>query len=820
MSDEWSKTSWRSRPAKHQPVYQDKKELMSAKNTLSHLPALVSFEEVDALRSKLRSVYEGRSFYLQGGHCAETFDQCQKKKIQPMLDVMNIMTKVISDYTDLPVVTLGRMAGQYAKPRSSPTEVVDGVTMESYKGDIMNSRDALVNARIPDPNRMVQGYFRSAACLNFIRSSTYVSKRASGEMMQQVRQILGTGMIRSCFHPGMLGFGEDDYKFNKLSNMLIQKDNAVKNNMNLGENFFISHEGLLMEYEESMTREEPADASEANGIHYNASTHMLWIGHRTRGLEDAHVEYFRGLHNPVGVKVGPGTTPELLVKLIKTLDPKNQPGKIILISRFGAEKVLKALPPLVEAVRDAGLKVIWVCDPMHGNTFKANGFKTRDFTDITKEILETISVHQSAGTRLNGLHLEMCGEDVTECIGGPEKLVPSDLSRCFLSACDPRLNFQQSVALSFAVGAAMAHSTQASEKKSKTLASPKLTVNKDNSLLTKHQKTLVQYGKIHGLNKPVSKLIYGTLFLHKVADPFALLDSIWNSGCNAFDTAAIYGSPEGRCEEVLGSWIKSRNIDLNQLVVITKGGCSGADAKWAPRMGKSQIVQDLDGSLSRLGLDCVDMYLLHRDDPSIPVEDIVDTMHSLVLKGKILTWGVSNWSIDRLKAAIAYAKKNCYSAPVVDSTQASLATPKGPVWPGTTYMSNDRETFYAENRTEMSVLAWEALAKGFMTGKWNEEDLAIADSLPYRERTLVKAYCTTTNFKRRTRAELLAKSKGVALHNIALAYLLKCKCEMFVLVGTSKFKHFDSNLGMFNVSLTQKEFDWLRNGGELHDHAA
>jgi len=792
----WSLEAWRSLPARHQPVYKDKKELERVRSTLEGLPGLVSFAEVSALRSKLEMVYEGKCFYLQGGHCAETFNHCNKESIQPMLDVMNIMKKVISEYTDMPVVTLGRMAGQYAKPRSSPTETVKGVVMDSYKGDIINCNQADAKGRIPDPNRMIQGYFRSAACLNFIRSSTHVNNRVSGDMLQRVRMILGSGAVRSCFHPGMVGFG-DDLKFKHLYNEMpkIEEDQSK---LAPGENFFISHEGLLLDYEDSLTRcETKSDDDDAAKTWYNASTHMLWIGHRTRGLEDAHVEYFRGLYNPVGVKVGPGTTPEVLVKLINRLNPKNEAGKIVLITRFGAEKVLKDLPSLVQAVKDAGLKVIWTCDPMHGNTYKTNtGFKTRDFNNIVKEIINTVGIHKKIGTRLNGLHLEMCGEDVTECVGGPEKLGETDLSRCFTSACDPRLNFEQSVAVAFAVGNAL----RAPEAK-KTMSLP--------------QVPSVQYGSVPGMTKPVSRLIFGTLFLSKVSQPFKLLDSIWSKGVNAFDTAAIYGQPEGSCEKILGDWIKSRNVNKEQLVLITKGGCSGAESKWAARTSKAQILKDIEGSLGRLGVDTIDIYLLHRDDPSITVPEIVDTMNELIKKKKILSWGVSNWSLDRFKAAVDYAKSKDLVGPVVDSPQASLAKPAGPVWPGTTHMNAEREKYYTTKKDDVSVFAWEALAKGFMTGKWNQNDLDSVEDKPYREKTLIKAYCTGSNFKRRQRAEFLAKEKGVPLHCIALAYLLNLQCEMFVLVGTSKLNHFNSNVGMFDVTLSTKECKWLNEGGEL-----
>lgn len=466
---------------------------------------------------------------------------------------------------------------------------------------------------------------------------------------------------------------------------------------------------------------------------------------------------------------------------------------------------MKALPSLVAAVRDSGCKVIWTCDPMHGNTFKANGYKTRDFNHVVTEIANTIQIHKKAGTRFNGLHLEMTGEDVTECVGGPQKLTPEDLPRCFASTCDPRLNFQQAIGVAFAVGKLL---------QTKPLTQKKNTNDSQLTRLPAHPS--VTYGVVKGMEKPVSRLIFGTLGLHKTKEPMKLLDDIWAAGCNAFDTAAIYGEPEGKCEAILGQWIKSRNIDTSQLVIITKGGCSGADSKWTPRIDRHQIVSDLAGSLDRLGVPSIDLYLLHRDDPSIAVSDIVDTMTELVNQKKIEAWGVSNWALDRLQSAISYAAKNGKSAPVVDSTQASLAKPRGAVWPGTTYMTPARSEFYAKNKASLGVFAWEALAKGFMCGKWTEQDVNSVSTKDYREKTLINAYCTGSNFKRRHRAELLSKSKGVPMHQIALSYLLNLDCNMFVLVGTTKSANFASNVGMFDVQLSDNEVAWLNEGGNLH----
>ncbi len=805
----------------HQPAYADKAALDETRRTLSRLPGLVTPTEIRELRARLRDVQEGKAFYLQGGHCAETFAHCNAARIQPMVDVIDIMSRVLQKAIGKPVVALARMAGQYAKPRSSPTEVVRGVSMQSFKGDIINESTPTPDARTPRPDRMLEAYFRSAASLNCLRSASQTRlDRINPAMIKRVFQTLNSEPVRDAMRGAQKSsaFYGGNAADKGVAQELVDMKRA-RTTLSLGESLFVSHEGLLLEYEEPLTRRFD-NAQGPMSCYFNCSTHMLWIGHRTRGLNDAHVEYFRGLANPVGVKVGPGTTADLLVKLISRLNPDDEPGKIILISRFGASGVRSALPALVDGVRKAGKRVIWVCDPMHGNTRKINGYKTRDFKNVLAEIVQTFQIHRELGSTLNGLHLEMCGEDVTECLGGPEKLTPKDLPRCFDTACDPRLNFQQSLALAFACGAVFGKGSAASQATASqaTAGAEAREKRASNPVENKKSAPRVQYGRICGLDKRVSRLVFGCLFLGKTPDPLAMLDAVWAAGCNAFDIAAIYGTPEGQCEKIFGDWMRSRKIKREEVVIVTKGGCRGADTKWQPCLDPNFVQSDLSGSLQRLGVVYIDLYLLHRDDPSVTVESVVNMMSNLVKDRKIKTWGVSNWSLLRLRAAIQYAKRSGKTPPVADSLQMSLAQPSGPVWPGTTYYNDANAGFYEENRDSMAVFGWEALAKGFMAGKWKPEDVKTMEDKPYRERTLVKAYCNERNFARRQRAEKISKEKSVSglgcvsANQVALAYLLHVPCNAFVLVGTTKIRNFESNLGMFTTGLTMKEARWLATG--------
>lgn len=444
MTDSWSTDSWKQFPILQQPDYLyapdgDRKspslseEAAKVEKNLSGLPPLVLHNEILQLRSELEEVYEGKRFLIQGGDCAERFLDCQPDLIENKLKILLQMSLILTYETKMPTTRIGRIAGQYAKPRSKPTEVVDGCTVQSFRGDSVNSFDP--DNRVHDPKRLEQSYFFSSATLNYIRSLCrsgfaslsnsshwdlgYVNDpRQRKEYQEIVQKIL------------------DCLKF--LETVGVHGDEALNT-----VDFFTSHEALVLMYESAMTRS-------IQGSMFDTSAHFIWIGNRTRQLDHAHVEFMRGIANPVGIKCGPSMTPKDLIALIKKVDPQNQPGKVVLISRFGVERVEAELPQLVTAVLDAKLKVVWSCDPMHGNThISANGFKTRSFDDILKEIRLTFLIHQNHGSHLGGVHFELTGEDVTECIGGPQNLEEKDLHHRYTTYCDPRLNYAQSMEIAF-----------------------------------------------------------------------------------------------------------------------------------------------------------------------------------------------------------------------------------------------------------------------------------------------------------------------------------------------------------------------------------
>ncbi|MCB9796459.1 MAG: 3-deoxy-7-phosphoheptulonate synthase class II [Alphaproteobacteria bacterium] len=431
----WTLSSWRERPIRQQPTYADRAAVDAALEQVRHLPPLVHAGEIDRLRWQLAEAAEGKRFVLQGGDCAERFVDCSGQAIENKLKILLQMSVVLTWGARTPVVRVARMAGQFAKPRSSDTELVDGREVASYRGDHVNGFD--VGDREPDPNRLVQAYFHSAATLNYVRA-------------------LLDGGFADLHHPDHwdLDFVNDPMRRAQYEAMLAQIGDAIHFLESTGSGaptalrsvqFFTSHEGLILDYEEALTRK-------VDGRWFNLGAHMLWIGHRTRQLDSAHVEYFRGVENPVGVKVGPGTEPEMLVELIDRLNPKNTPGRITLFSRFGAGGLRERLPPLVRAVKRSGKAVTWSCDPMHGNTrMTETGFKTRDFDDIRTELRAAFDAHRDAGSHLAGVHFELTGEDVTECTGGPQGLGVEDLSRSYETFCDPRLNFAQSLEIAFLI---------------------------------------------------------------------------------------------------------------------------------------------------------------------------------------------------------------------------------------------------------------------------------------------------------------------------------------------------------------------------------
>ena len=433
----WAPNSWRSRPIFQQPVYPNAESVERALATVRALPPLVSVGEVRGLRDAIARAQVGEAFVLQGGDCAERFIDCAAAPIEDKLKILLQMSLVLTWGARLPVVRIGRMAGQYAKPRSKDTEVIDGVTLASYRGDHVNGIDANPQSREPDPDRMVQAYFRSAATLNYARALV------DGGFADLHR-----------LHDWDLGFVRSPVKRAQYEDMYRRIEDAlafiettgIKGAGTLGRvDLYTSHEGLALAYEEAQTLQQ-------QGGWYNLGAHFLWIGERTRQLDGAHVEYFRGIENPIGIKVGPTMQPAELIQLLQTVEPENRPGRITLITRFGADNVDERLDRLVEAVRHAKRRVLWCCDPMHGNTVSTdNGYKTRNFERILDELRATFDRLERAGAHLGGVHFELTGEDVTECTGGPQELSERDLGRNYVSFCDPRLNYAQSVEMAFIV---------------------------------------------------------------------------------------------------------------------------------------------------------------------------------------------------------------------------------------------------------------------------------------------------------------------------------------------------------------------------------
>lgn len=436
MAQQWQPDSWQNRTARQQPKYPDASALAETLKRLASLPALTTAWEVDRLRAELVQAAEGRAFVLQGGDCSESFDDCNSTAVLRKLKVLIQMSLVLIAGARKRVVRIGRIAGQYAKPRSSDVERRGEVELPCYRGDIINRPGFTLAERTPDPQLMLRAFERSAMTLNFIRA-------------------LSEGGFADLHHPENwdLEFVRNTPGSRRYQQLLDSLTDSIRfmEVVSPGElhqlrrvDFFTSHEALLLHYEQALTK------SERQRGWYNLGTHMVWIGDRTRELGGAHVEYCRGIRNPVGVKVGNSMTPEELVELIGILNPENESGRLTLIHRFGAEKIRERLPALVDAVRSAGCKVLWSCDPMHGNTHATrSGLKTRSFDDIISEIIGAFRIHKELGSRLGGIHLELTGEDVTECTGGPGNLTESDLSRDYRSTVDPRLNYEQSMEIAF-----------------------------------------------------------------------------------------------------------------------------------------------------------------------------------------------------------------------------------------------------------------------------------------------------------------------------------------------------------------------------------
>lgn len=432
---------WRQLPLKQQPDWRDHPDFDTAYEELSSNPPLVFAGEVDKLRRRLAKVATGEAFLLQGGDCAETFKGVTADKISARVKTILQMAVVLTYGASLPVVKMGRMAGQYAKPRSSDLETRGGVTLPSFRGEIVNGFDFTEEARIPDPKRMVTAYHKSASTLNLVRAFT-----EGGFADLRAVQQWNKGFMENPAHARYEQIaGEIDRAVRFMDACGVEFDGLKRTE------FYAAHEALLLDYERALTR-----IDSRTGKPYVTSGHFVWVGERTRDLDGAHVDYLSRVRNPLGVKLGPTTTPETALALIDKLDPEREPGRLTFISRMGAANIREKLPPLVEAVRDSGAKVVWVTDPMHGNTITAkNGYKTRRFDDVMDEVRGFFEVHRNAGTYPGGLHVEMTGDDVAECLGGSDVIDESAFDSRYESLVDPRLNHKQSLEMAFLVAEAL-----------------------------------------------------------------------------------------------------------------------------------------------------------------------------------------------------------------------------------------------------------------------------------------------------------------------------------------------------------------------------
>ncbi|EYE99762.1 3-deoxy-7-phosphoheptulonate synthase class II [Aspergillus ruber CBS 135680] len=444
--DNWTPSSWKSKPIKQDVVYSDSDGVQAALGKLQKLPPLVTTQEIHNLRKHLKNVALGKAFVLQGGDCAELFDYCNQDMIEAKVKLLLQMSLVLIWGANKPVVRIGRIAGQFAKPRSSPMETINGTEMPSFRGDNINGFAADPESRNPDPSRLVSAYFHSSATLNYLRGSL---SSGIADLHSPLDWGLGhviTPSIKEKYER-IVTRVKDALRF--MHTVGIDTDRGVET-----VEVFTSHEGLLLEYEQSLTRlqRNPSSSSPNDTSHYATSAHFIWIGDRTRQLDGAHVEFFRGIANPIGLKIGPSISPEDLVQLLDTVNPTREIGKVTLISRYGASKISSHLPAHIAAVKASGHIPVWQCDPMHGNTQSTpSGVKTRHFSDILSELRQALEIHRAAGSFLGGMHLELTGEAVTECVGGAGGLTEEGLGERYTTFCDPRLNEKQALELAFLV---------------------------------------------------------------------------------------------------------------------------------------------------------------------------------------------------------------------------------------------------------------------------------------------------------------------------------------------------------------------------------
>ncbi|CAG9461755.1 unnamed protein product [Pedinophyceae sp. YPF-701] len=437
---EWTPDSWKNYTALQQPSYPDEAALRAACSEIEAMPPLVFAGEMRRLQARLAKAATGEAFILQGGDCAEAFSQFSANRIRDLYRLILQMSVVMMYGGGVPVVKIGRIAGQFAKPRSADLETIDGVSLPSYRGDNINGPEFTEEARVPDPNRLVRCYHQSAATMNLLRAFSTGGYAGLDRVKDWNLDFMANSDAGTDYQALAARVDEalaflDAVGFDAESSGLLQNTE-----------FYTSHECLLLDYEQALTREDST-----TGLWYNCSAHYVWCGERTRQLDGAHVEFLRGVANPIGVKVSHTMERDELVQLITTLNPNNVPGRLVIVTRMGADNMRKHLPGLVQAVRDAGLVVTWQCDPMHGNTEACNGYKTRKYENIRAEVEAFFDVHDECGTVPGGIHLEMTGENVTECVGGGAGVQPDDLSSRYHTHCDPRLNAEQSLEMAFYV---------------------------------------------------------------------------------------------------------------------------------------------------------------------------------------------------------------------------------------------------------------------------------------------------------------------------------------------------------------------------------
>ena len=445
VTQTWTPSSWRDLPAAQQPAWPDPAAVAAVRERLRQLPPLVFAGEARALRAALGAASERRAFLLQAGECAESFRDVSAPGIRERLKVLLQMSAVLTYGATLPVVKVGRIAGQFAKPRSAETELVGGVELPSFRGHAVHSDEPLAEARVPDPERMVQAYYQAVSTLNLLRAFT---KGGFADLTQ--------------VHTWNQEFVAGSREGRRYETIAAEIDRALRFMQSIGIDLaetrsihevdvWTSHEALLLDYEEPLVRNDST-----TGDWYACSAHFLWIGERTRQVDGAHVAFLAGVHNPVGVKVGPAATADEVVALCERLNPERVPGRLTLVARLGADRVRELLPPLLRAVRESGVPVLWACDPMHANTFVTpSGHKTRRFDDVMREIEGFFGAHREVGTWPGGVHLEITGEDVTECLGGSEDVLESQLVNRYETLCDPRLNARQSLDLAFRIAELM-----------------------------------------------------------------------------------------------------------------------------------------------------------------------------------------------------------------------------------------------------------------------------------------------------------------------------------------------------------------------------